>query len=98
MSGYIKVTPEQLNAASTRFNSGAGMINETLGDLEREVQSLGAEWAGQANERFNALYMQWKNGATQLHEALVGIAGLTAQAGSAYAESEQAIANTFGAA
>ena len=98
MSGFIRVTPEQLNATSVRFNGGAGMINDTLADLEREVQALGAEWAGQANERFNALYLQWKNGATQLHEALVGIASLTAQAGTAYAESEQAIANTFGAA
>lgn len=98
MSGFIRVTPEQLNATSVRFNGGAGMISDTLAELEREVQALGAEWAGQANERFNALYLQWKNGATQLHEALSGIAGLTAQAGAAYAESEQAIANSFGAA
>jgi WXG100 family type VII secretion target len=98
MSGFIRVTPEQLNAASSRFNGGAGTIENTLGDLEREVQSLGAEWAGQAQERFHALYTQWQTSARALHDALAGIAQLTGQAGVAYADSEQAIANTFGAA
>jgi WXG100 family type VII secretion target len=98
MSGYIRVTPEQLNAASGRFTSGAQNINGTLGDLEREVGALGGEWAGQAQMRFQALYEQWRTSANALHDALTGIAQLTGQAGMAYADSEQAIANTFGAA
>ncbi len=96
MSGYIQVTPEQLHDASAKLSGGASAIESTLGDLSNRVSSLGAEWAGQASGRFQELYAQWQQGAQQLREALMGISQLTAQAGSAYAQSEEAIAASFG--
>jgi WXG100 family type VII secretion target len=96
MSGYIKVTPEQLHDTSSKLSSGASAIETTLGDLSSRVSSLGAEWAGQASGRFQELYAQWQQGANQLREALMGISQLTAQAGAAYQQSEEAIAASFG--
>lgn len=96
MSGYIQVTPEQLHDASAKLTSGASAIESTLGDLSSRVSALGAEWAGQASGRFQDLYAQWQQGAQQLREALMGISQLTAQAGTAYAQSEEAIAASFG--
>ncbi len=96
MTGYIKVTPEQLHDTSAKLSSGASAIEVTLGDLSNRVGALGAEWAGQASGRFQELYAQWQQGAQQLREALVGISTLTAQAGTAYQASEDAIAASFG--
>ena len=96
MSGFIQVTPEKLHDASAKLSSGASAIEGTLGDLSNRVSALGAEWAGQASGRFQELYAQWQQGAQQLREALMGISQLTAQAGSAYQQSEEAIAASFG--
>ena len=96
-AGIIKVTPEQLHETSARFTAGAGSIDSTLADLNGRVSALGDVWVGQASGRFNALYQQWQTSANQLRQALEGISQLTAQAGSAYAESEASIAASFGA-
>ena len=96
MTGYIKVTPEQLHDTSSKLSNGASNIEATLADLSNRVTALGAEWAGQASGRFQDLYAQWQQGAQQLREALVGISTLTSQAGTAYQQSEDAIAASFG--
>lgn len=98
MSGYIKVTPEQLADTSAKLTSGAGTIETTLSDLSSRVASLGAEWAGHASGRYQELYGQWQRSATQLQQALMGISRLTADAGAAYQQSEEAIAASFGRA
>lgn len=96
MTGYIKVTPEHLHETSTKLAGGAAAIETTLADLSNRIGVLGADWAGQASSRFQELYAQWQHGALQLREALEGISALTAQAGSAYQSSEEAIAASFG--
>lgn len=98
MSGFIRVTPEQLVDTSAKLSGGAGTIEATLSDLTGRVTSLGAEWAGQAAGRYQELYAQWQRSATQLQQALMGISQLTADAGAAYQQSEDAIAATFGRA
>ncbi len=96
MSGYIRVTPEQLHDTSTKLSGGAANIESVLSDLNGRVSALGGEWAGQASGRFQELYAQWQQGAQQLREALAGISQLTGQAAVAYQESENAIAASFG--
>jgi WXG100 family type VII secretion target len=91
----IRVTPEQLLGLSGRVGSGATQIQGELDQLRRALAPLGADWAGQAQLQFTALWATWDSGARQVQEALTGISGLLAQAGRAYGEAERQIAATF---
>jgi WXG100 family type VII secretion target len=95
MSG-IKVTPEQLQALSGQVSRGSGEIEGQLRALSNTVAPLvGGDWAGQAQQRFTALWDEWQRSAQGLKHALDGISQLMNQAGSAYAQAEQSIASTF---
>jgi WXG100 family type VII secretion target len=95
MSG-IRVTPEQLTALSGQVARGSGEIGGQLRTLSATVAPLvGADWAGQAQQRFTALWEEWQRSAAGLQVALDGISQLMGQAGSAYAEAESSIAGTF---
>jgi WXG100 family type VII secretion target len=91
----IRVTPEQLQSISGQLNSGAASIDGTLSQLANQVAPLGSDWAGPAQARFESLWQEWQTGARQVHEALTGIAQITAQASTTYADTEQQIASTF---
>ena len=95
MSG-IKVTPEQLNALSGSVARGSGEIESQLRALGSTVAPLvGGDWAGQAQQRFTALWDEWQRSAQGLKHALDGISQLMNQAGTAYANAEMQIASTF---
>jgi WXG100 family type VII secretion target len=95
MSG-IKVTPEQLNALSGQVARGSGEIEGQLRALGSTVAPLvGGDWAGQAQQRFTALWDEWQRSANGLKHALDGISQLMSQAGTAYAHAESQIASTF---
>ncbi len=95
MSG-IKVTPDQLNALSGQVGRGSTEIEGQLRALSNTIAPLvGGDWAGQASQRFNALWDEWQRSAQGLKHALDGISQLMAQAGAAYSQAETQIANTF---
>jgi WXG100 family type VII secretion target len=95
MSG-IKVTPEQLMALSGQVSRGSGEIEGQLRALSNTVAPLvGGDWAGQAQQRFTALWDEWQRSAQGLRNALDGISQLMNQAGTAYSQAEQNIASTF---
>lgn len=95
MSG-IKVTPEQLQALSGQVARGSGEIGGQLRVLGNTVAPLvGGDWAGQAQQRFTALWEEWQRSAQGLQHALDGISQLMGQAGAAYASAEQQIAGSF---
>ena len=95
MSG-IKVTPEQLSALSGSVARGSGEIEGQLRALGSTVSPLvGGDWAGQAQQRFTALWDEWQRSAQGLKHALDGISQLMNQAGTAYANAESQIASSF---
>lgn len=97
MSG-IRVTPEQLTMLSGSVGRGSGEIEGQLRALTSTVAPLvGGDWAGQAQQRFTALWDEWQRSAQGLKHALDGISALMAQAGSAYAQAESQIAGSFSA-
>jgi 6 kDa early secretory antigenic target len=93
----IRVSPEQLASAAGRVSSGAAQIEGELSGLSGSLAPLGSDWAGVAQQRFELLWAEWQRSARTLHEALTGISMLLAQAGTHYAEAEQAIAGSFNA-
>jgi 6 kDa early secretory antigenic target len=93
----IRVTPEQLASMSGRVSSGAAHIEGELSSLAGSLAPLGGDWAGVAQQRFELLWAEWQRSARGLHDALTGISMLLAQAGTHYADAEQAIAGSFAA-
>src|SRR5947209_8371592 len=75
MSG-IRVTPEQLAAMSGRVSSGATSIEGELQSLAGALAPLGSDWAGVAEQRFEALWPAWQRSARGLHEAPTGVTQL----------------------
>lgn len=95
MTAGIRVTPEQLDGLGARVLSGSGQIESELRTLASVVAPLGSDWAGVAQTRFLSLWQEWQQAAEQLHTALSGISQLLTQAGSAYAQAETQIAQSF---
>jgi WXG100 family type VII secretion target len=94
MDGY-RVDPAQLAAVSGQMRTGAAGIEAELGRLRAAVDSLHGNWVGNAQTRFQTLLEQWQTGARQLHDALSAIAVMTAQAGTAYADTDSQVAAGF---
>src|SRR5439155_27065600 len=92
----LRVTPIQLEALG-------GTTHRVCADVRAEHQHLkaqlaplfGADWSGAAAAQFAALYENFDQHARGLCDALDGIGALLVRAGSAYAETEQAVAATF---
>lgn len=95
-AGNILVTPEQLQAVSGQLQSGAANIESINSQLQSQVAPLGSEWAGVAQARFQELWIEWERSSRGIQEALQGISQLMQQAGVNYADTEQAIASSFG--
>jgi WXG100 family type VII secretion target len=93
----IRVTPEQLASLSSRVSSGSASIEGELRALSGSLAPLGSDWAGVAQQRFQALWAEWQKSAEGLREALGGISQLLGQASNSYAEAERQIAASFGA-
>ncbi len=91
----IVVTPQMLMDTSRTVSGKAGEIDGSLANLASHVQSLTADWQGQAQGQFTGLYNQWQASARQLHEALLGISRLLNAAGVAYDDSESQISRMF---
>jgi WXG100 family type VII secretion target len=96
MSG-IRVTPEQLSSMSSRVANSASTIEGEQRSLASALAPLGSDWAGVAQERFQALWAEWQKSADGLYQALSGISQLLGQAGTSYADAERQIAASFGA-
>jgi WXG100 family type VII secretion target len=92
----IRVTPEQLAGLSSRVSSGSASIEGELRSLTGSLAPLGSDWAGVAQQRFQALWAEWQKSAEGLREALGGISQLLGQASTSYAEAERQIAASFG--
>jgi WXG100 family type VII secretion target len=92
----IRVTPEQLASLSSRVSSGSSSIEGELRSLAGSLAPLGSDWAGVAQQRFQALWAEWQKSAEGLRDALGGISQLLGQASTSYAEAERQIAASFG--
>jgi WXG100 family type VII secretion target len=95
MSGYIRVTPEQLQSIAGQLNAGASNIESINSQLQSQVAPLGSDWAGMAQARFHELWAEWQRSSRGIQEALTGISQLMQQAGVAYSDNEQQIASSF---
>jgi|SRR6266496_668841 len=92
----LAVTPQTLHSTASTVNARAGDIKGLKDGLNKQLSSLvGSDWIGHASGQFDALWQKYNKGADDMIEALQGIGTLLNNAGTAYADAEQAIAKTF---
>lgn len=73
-SGF-RVTPEEVQNASTQVDSSAAEIQQQLDALKSYVRSnVEAYWQGSAHQAFDVYMQEWDVYANMLHQALTGIA------------------------
>ena len=95
MAGAISVTPDQLQQIGGQLIKGAAEVESILASLASHVAPLQGDWVGEAQQQFEALWVEWQNSARGIHDALTGIATLTQRAATAYEANERGIAASF---
>ncbi|AMM19526.1 hypothetical protein AX769_04445 [Frondihabitans sp. PAMC 28766] len=88
----IVVSSEAVEQASAR-------LSERIVDFEGRVNALnsfavsviGSEWSGSAADDFSSDFVQWVQGAHEVHDALARIASLLASPAETYATTEQGV-------
>jgi WXG100 family type VII secretion target len=92
----IRVIPSSCRPCPARSAAEPARSRASCAPLGSTVAPLvGGDWAGQAQQRFTALWEEWQRSAQGLKHALDGISQLMGQAGTAYQQAEQSIAGTF---
>jgi WXG100 family type VII secretion target len=102
---YMEVTvmTDKLLVTPTTLHTSAGNARQRASDVEGIQEGLNkqlagliqSEWSGKSSGQFDMLWQKYNSGAKQMIEALRGIAQLLDNAGTAYANAEDAISRTF---
>lgn len=95
MSGRIMVTPEELQAASSQFNSRAAELEQMLQSVQSQIESLRSTWQGQAATNFDALMAQWTQDVQGINQVLSEVSQHLSQASASYSETDTNIARGF---
>ncbi|OLT14079.1 hypothetical protein BJF78_19920 [Pseudonocardia sp. CNS-139] len=87
----IGVQSEDLRQQSTTVKTGAAEVNDTLGRLTGQIQTLAASWEGAASAAFQARWQEWQAGATQVQQAMDSMGIFLDEAARAYEETEDSL-------
>lgn len=86
----LQVTPDVLGQVSTEFESAAQQLRESLGSLDREIaQMLGPSWSGSAASAYDAVWREWHEGSSKVHQGLAMMSDLLIAAAARYAETDR---------
>ncbi len=96
MSGEVRVTFGELDAAQGNITSTVNAINSQLDDLKSFLAPMVSTWDGQAAETYNALQRQWDTAAAELNQVLAQIASAVGTANEAYQVAENTNTRRFG--
>lgn len=92
----IKVTAAQLMSIGDRLNAGSETVDEELGQLRAAMQPLfDGDWQGVASAGFQQLWDEWQQAGATLKQALEGLSLMLKDAGLAYQDTEDRLAQSF---
>ena len=87
----IRVTPEELETQAGQVTSQSEQVSQILSTLQGQVADLGSRWEGAGSAGFQALFEEWRQSATRVHEAMTGISSLLNQGAAAYRQADEAV-------
>jgi len=88
----FKVSSDELTTLGQRVSAGSEETQTLLSNLGSQVAALAGVWDGQAAANFQNLYTEWQSGASQVREAMDGIARFLLTAAQSYETTEAQIA------
>lgn len=95
MASTFQVDTERIHAASGDISRISGEIETQVGAMLQKLNGLQDAWKGSASDRFQVVVNDWKGTQTKVRQSLDDISKALAQAGSQYAEAEQANTSMF---
>lgn len=89
-----------LSVSSDAVRAASGDVTGYLAEFEERLQQaagvvsavVGSDWSGSAAKEFHAGWVEWKQGAAEIHTALAGMARLLAEAAGTYETTETHVA------
>ena len=73
------------------MKAGAAEVNDILGRLTGQIQTLASSWEGAASAAFQARWQEWQAGAAQVQQAMDGMGIFLEQAAVTYEETEESL-------
>ncbi len=93
----IRVTPEELEALSSKISSNGNAVSEQINTATAAVQNLVNQgWAGAASSQFDAIWREWAKGAQQIQEAMMNMSTYLGKAAGAYRDVDNQLAKGLG--
>ena len=87
----IGVQSEELRQQSSAVKAGAAEVNDILGRLTGQIQSLASTWEGAASAAFQTRWQEWQTGAAQVQQAMDGMGIFLDEAARTYEETEESL-------
>jgi WXG100 family type VII secretion target len=91
----LSVSYDALDFAATNIGNEAKTLEQDLQELRKMVENSKQYWAGEAAGSFEAKLAVWDKEANDIHQALMGIGHVVAQAGGEYMEGDKKAASYF---
>jgi WXG100 family type VII secretion target len=93
----IRVTPEELEALSSKINGNGTIVSEQIQNATAAVQDLVNQgWGGAASAQFDAIWREWANGAQQIQEAMMNMSTYLNKAATTYRDTDNQLAKGLG--
>lgn len=87
----IGVQSEDLRQQASAVKAGAAEVNDILGRLTGQIQTLASTWEGAASAAFQTRWQEWQAGAAQVQQAMDGMGIFLDQAAQTYEETEESL-------
>ncbi|MFI9343672.1 WXG100 family type VII secretion target [Streptomyces sp. NPDC052773] len=91
----LSVSYDALDITATTIGNEAKTLEQDLQELRQLVENSKQYWQGVAQDQFNEKLRRWDKEANDIHQALMGIGHVVAQAGGEYMEGDKKAASYF---
>ena len=95
MTGHTKVSPAEVLALSGDIKTKSGQIEGHLGDLDRKVATLKANWDGEAKEAYERAQREWSVQITEMNALLARVGGKLVEISNDYSAIDRRGAGRF---
>jgi early secretory antigenic target protein ESAT-6 len=95
MTGTTKVSPAEVLTLSEDIKTKSGQIEGHLGDLDRKVAALKANWDGEAKEAYERAQREWSVQITEMNALLARVSGKLVEISNDYGATDRRGAGRF---
>lgn len=95
MTGTTRVSPAEVHSLSEDIKTKSGQIEGHLGDLDRKVSALKANWDGEAKLAYEQAQREWAQQVTEMNALLARVSGKLVEIANDYSATDRRGAGRF---